>query len=147
MSTSSYPAEYFVLFQHVSQQGELPIPCASPQDAIRLRARLHALRREMRDEQHPFLPFAEDCEFVLRESVLIARPKDRALISALHAAGIKPPEVNVSIPERLPIIAADEPDPAIQALRILRGAHPQDLEENDIRNQQETDSQETNPDV
>lgn len=139
MSTSSYPAEYFVLFQHVSQKGEIAIPCASPQDAIRLRARLHSLRREMREEQHPFLLFAEDCEFVIRETTVLARPKDRSLLTALHNVGIKPPDLPISTPERLPVIASDDPDPALQALRALRGAHPRDLEENDIRNQRDED--------
>lgn len=123
MSTQSYPSEYFILFQHVSQKGELPIPCDNPQDAIRLRARLHALRREMREEQHPFLPFAEDCEVVLRDSLVIVRPKDRALISALHRAGITAPEVpSEEIPqdERLPVIEDDEIDPALKALKKIR---------------------------
>ena len=94
MSVKNYSPRLLDIFK-VASQREFIFDCGTVKKAIALRHRLHALRREMRIEQHWLTPAAEAVVISIKKgsSILIAHPPDNDLEEelkiALKAQGFK----------------------------------------------------------
>lgn len=82
MSVKNYSPSLLDIFKLGSQQ-EFVFDCKTVKKAIALRHRLHALRREMRKEEHWLTPTAEAVVISLRGSTIVAHPPDMDLENEL----------------------------------------------------------------
>jgi hypothetical protein len=94
MSVKNYSPHLLDIYKLVSEKGEFRFPCGTRNGALALRARLHGLRRAMREEKHWLLSVAEACQIsILPDGVLWAhRPDSKiedALAKALKEQGFK----------------------------------------------------------
>lgn len=110
MPVTSFPAEFLELYRRAAQE-TITISLKSQRDAHRLRARLHALRVEMRKEGHRYLMIAEGVQISVEATSLVARPADHVFVNALQAAGI---EINAT--QEPPDLDASEADTALSRL-------------------------------
>lgn len=78
MSVKNYNPKLLDIFKLASQK-EFVFDCKFKKKAIALRARLHALRREMRKENHWLTPVAEAVVISIKGTKLIAHPPDSEL--------------------------------------------------------------------
>ena len=85
MSVKNYAPELLDVFK-LGQKKEFVFDCKTNKDAHRLRARLNALRREMRKENHWLTPVAEAVVFSIRGTNLVAHPPDNDLTKDLAVA-------------------------------------------------------------
>lgn len=85
MSVKSYAPALLDIFKLASEK-EFVFNCKTNKAALALRARLHALRRDMRKEQHWLTPVAENVKISVRDSKIIARPADNEIVQDLEAA-------------------------------------------------------------
>jgi hypothetical protein len=88
MSVKNYSPKLLDIFKFANQK-EFHFDAGSEKKAIALRARLHALRREMRKEKHWLLPIAEGVVVSVSGTFLIARPPDNEITNALTDALLK----------------------------------------------------------
>lgn len=87
MSVKNYSPHLLDIFKLVSEKGEFKFDCKTKKAALALRARLHGLRRSMREEKHWLLPIAEACTIsIINEGVIHAHRPDQHLETALQAA-------------------------------------------------------------
>ena len=98
MPVTSYAPEFLELFRRAAQA---PVTLTLPgkADATKMRARLHALRRVMRQESHSLTTIANGVQISIYPDPagsgaykLTASPADNIYLNALHAAGIDIPE-------------------------------------------------------
>src|SRR6185436_15295357 len=94
MSLKNYSPNLLDIFKHVGEKGEFTFKCKDKKAAYALRARLHGLRRAMREEKHWLTPVAEACHVsVINEHVLWAHRPDQKIegeiAKALKEQGFK----------------------------------------------------------
>jgi len=85
MSLKSYAPVLFDVYKLGSEK-EFVFNCKSEKAAQALRHRLHALRREMRKENHWLVPVAERVKLSIRGNLLVAHPADSELVPELEEA-------------------------------------------------------------
>lgn len=101
---ASFDARLLELFRRAATE---PVRVILPTSkaANRLRFRLHALRKAMRNEQHPALSLAEAVTLRLTQTadsyILTASPSDAEFANVLGTAGIKVDATSQAAAERL----------------------------------------------
>lgn len=107
MPTGSHPQEFFEVFRRATKD-ELHINLSTVARAISLRHRLNKFRRQLREDDHPFVPVADSIEFALEKhpdgtATIIARAVGAEYLDALRNAGVQlgeaPPPPEGDIPE------------------------------------------------
>jgi len=88
MSVKSYAPALLDIFKLASEK-EFTFNCKTNKAALALRARLHALRRDMRKENHWLVPVAEKVKISVRNGLIIARPADNEIVQDLEEALLK----------------------------------------------------------
>lgn len=86
-------APEFLAFMLRGAKNPVSITLGTENEAVRLRFRLHNMRRSMRKQQHPQSEEIENVSLHVKENVLTAQPKDQRFIEALVAAGITAEEL------------------------------------------------------
>lgn len=88
MPVSSYAAEMLLLFIEASRH-EVLIKLNNTKHAVKMRQRLHNLRRDMRKEKHPSTNIANGVTIsITPNGDLLAYPADTQHIDAIRKAGI-----------------------------------------------------------
>ena len=92
MPVTSFAPEFLEFYRQASQKTKT-IKLKNAKLANKLRGRLHSLRRQMRNENHPMTNLANGVIIELIENedgsaLLIAHPADTIYLSALAEAGI-----------------------------------------------------------
>ena len=85
MSVKNYSPRLLDIYKLASEK-EFRFDCGSHKAAMHLRWRLHALRREMRKEDHWLTPVAEGVVISIEESLIIAHPRDSEIEERLEKA-------------------------------------------------------------
>lgn len=83
MSVKNYSPRLLDIYKLASEK-EFIFNCKTKRKALALRHRLHALRREMRKENHWLTPVAEMVVIKIRGTNIIAQPPDKELDETLE---------------------------------------------------------------
>jgi len=115
MPVSSFAPELLELFKRAARE-EIIIPLEDEKAAIRLRARLHALRVAMRREDHSLTTIANSVQFTLSPGGnLCCTPVDNNFLEYIKAAGITIPELTTILtPDPLSKVERSEGTEAIK---------------------------------
>ena len=98
MPVKNFSPELLKVFEAGSKK-VFEFDCGTEKAALRLRWRLHALRREMRKERHWLVPVAESVIISVKGPLLIASPPDLNIQDSLTKALIEQAPEVMDIPK------------------------------------------------
>ncbi|NIS77775.1 MAG: hypothetical protein GTO00_09215 [Deltaproteobacteria bacterium] len=101
MPVANFAPQMLELFRQASAS-PVEVPLRDYKQAVRFRFRMYQLRKEMRKEQHPLLPIAEQVQIKLLDNIALCCPVDNQFADALKGAGIEAPDetpTDFEIPE------------------------------------------------
>ena len=119
MPVANYASEMLELWK-IGCEENVPIEFENEKRAIRFRFRMYCLRKDMREESHLLLPFAEKCMIRLQGKTAIICPVDDDFAVILRKQGIIVDETitGQSISSAIPEESGDEIKKAVDDWKV-----------------------------